>query len=149
MIFNIITLFPDIFPGPLNKSITGKAIQENKLKIRTFNLRDFSKSKNKTVDDKPFGGGPGMVIRADVVQSALEHVKKTVRKPKIIFLTPSGKTLNQKKIREIVNFKDLIIICGRYEGIDQRFVDYNDVEEISIGDYILFGYPRRFTTSLP
>ena len=139
MIFNVITLFPEIFPGPLNFSITGKALKEGKLKINTFNLRNFSQLKNRTVDDSPFGGGPGMIIRADILQNALEFVKKKMVNPKIIFLTPGGKSLNQKKIREIVNFKDLIIICGRYEGIDQRFIDYNNVEEISIGDYILSG----------
>jgi len=139
MIFNVITLFPEIFPGPLNFSITGKALKEGKLKINTFNLRNFSQLKNRTVDDSPFGGGPGMIIRADILQNALEFVKKKMVNPKIIFLTPGGKSLNQKKIREIVNFKDLIIICGRYEGIDQRFIDHNNVEEISIGDYILSG----------
>lgn len=139
MIFNVITLFPEIFPGPLNFSIAGKALKEGKLKINTFNLRNFSQLKNRTVDDSPFGGGPGMIIRADILQNALEFVKKKMVNPKIIFLTPGGKSLNQKKIREIVNFKDLIIICGRYEGIDQRFIDHNNVEEISIGDYILSG----------
>ena len=139
MIFNVITLFPEIFPGPLNFSIAGKALKEDKLKIKTFNLRSFSQLKNRNVDDSPFGGGPGMIIRADVLQNALEFVKRKTVNPKIIFLTPGGKSLNQKKIREIVNFKDLIIICGRYEGIDQRFINYNNVEEISIGDYILSG----------
>jgi len=139
MIFNIITLFPEIFPGPLNHSLSGKALNENKLQIITYDLRKFSKFKNKKVDDTPFGGGPGMIIRADIVQNALDFVKKTTRKPKTIFLSPGGKTLCQKKIREIVNFKDMIIICGRYEGIDQRFLDHNKIEEISIGDYILSG----------
>ena len=139
MIFNIITLFPEIFPGPLNHSLSGKALNENKLQIITYDLRKFSKLKNKKVDDTPFGGGPGMIIRADIVQNALDFVKKTSKKPKTIFLSPGGKTLCQKKIREIVNFKDMIIICGRYEGIDQRFLDHNKIEEISIGDYILSG----------
>ena len=139
MIFNIITLFPEIFPGPLNHSLSGKALNENKLQIITYDLRKFSKLKNKKVDDTPFGGGPGMIIRADIVQNALDFVKKTAKKPKTIFLSPGGKTLCQKKIREIVNFKDMIIICGRYEGIDQRFFDHNKIEEISIGDYILSG----------
>ena len=139
MIFNIITLFPEIFPGPLNHSLSGKALNENKLQIITYDLRKFSKFKNKKVDDTPFGGGPGMIIRADIVQNALDFVKKTTRKPKTIFLSPGGKTLCQKKIREIVNFKDMIIICGRYEGIDQRFLDHNKIEEISIGDYVLSG----------
>ena len=139
MIFNIITLFPEIFPGPLNHSLSGKALNENKLQIITYDLRKFSKFKNKKVDDTPFGGGPGMIIRADIIQNALDFVKKTTKKPKTIFLSPGGKTLCQKKIREIVNFKDMIIICGRYEGIDQRFLDHNKIEEISIGDYILSG----------
>ena len=139
MIFNIITLFPEIFPGPLNHSLSGKALNEDKLQIITYDLRKFSKFKNKKVDDTPFGGGPGMIIRADIVQNALDFVKKTSKKPKTIFLSPGGKTLCQKKIREIVNFKDMIIICGRYEGIDQRFLDHNKIEEISIGDYILSG----------
>ena len=139
MIFNIITLFPEIFPGPLNHSLSGKALNENKLQIKTYDLRKFSKYKNKKVDDTPFGGGAGMILRADVVQNALDFVKKTIKKPKTIFLSPVGKTLCQEKIREIVNFKDMIIICGRYEGIDQRFLDHNNIEEISIGDYVLSG----------
>ena len=141
MKFNILTLFPEIFPGPLNHSITGKALKNKLFKIDTINIRDFSRTKSKTVDDKPFGGGAGMIIKPDVLQSSLNHVKKITKgsEKKILYFSPSGKKINQKFVNDLINFKEIILICGKYEGVDQRFIDYNKIEEISLGDYIISG----------
>jgi tRNA (guanine37-N1)-methyltransferase len=141
MKFNILTLFPEIFPGPLNHSLTGKALKNMLFKINAINIRDFSRTKSKTVDDKPFGGGAGMIIKPDVLQSSLNHVKKITKgsKEKILYFSPSGKKINQKFINDLINFKEIILICGKYEGVDQRFIDYNRIEEISLGDYIISG----------
>ena len=140
MKFKILTLFPEIFPGPLSHSISGKALSKKIFTIETFNIRNFSVNSAKTVDDTPYGGGPGMIIKPDVLQKALEHVKKNTKsKAKIIFLSPGGKPLNTKVAKELIKFDELIIICGRYEGIDERFLEYNDIEEYSIGDFVLSG----------
>jgi len=141
MKFNILTLFPEIFPGPLNHSLTGKALKNKLFKINTINIRDFSRTKSKTVDDKPFGGGAGMIIKPDVLQSSLNHAKKITKgsKEKILYFSPSGKKINQKLVNDLINFKEIILICGKYEGVDQRFIDYNKIEEISLGDYIISG----------
>ena len=141
MKFNILTLFPEIFPGPLNHSITGKALKNKLFKIDTINIRDFSRTKSKTVDDKPFGGGAGMIIKPDVLQSSLNHVKKITKgsEKKILYFSPSGKKINQKFVNDLINFKEMTLICGKYEGVDQRFIDYNKIEEISLGDYIISG----------
>ncbi len=139
MKFKILTLFPEMFPGPLKYSIIGKALKNKIFKIETINIRDFSKKKSKTVDDKPFGGGAGMIIQPDVLQDSLEFAKKKNKKQKIIYLTPGGKKFSQKTAKRIKNFDNIIIVCGRYEGIDERFIKYNKIEEISVGDYILSG----------
>ena len=141
MKFNILTLFPEIFPGPLNHSLTGKALKNKLFKINAINIRDFSRTKSKTVDDKPFGGGAGMIIKPDVLQSSLNHAKKITKgsKEKILYFSPSGKKINQKLVNDLINFKEIILICGKYEGVDQRFIDYNKIEEISLGDYIISG----------
>ena len=141
MIFKILTLFPEMFPGPLNFSIPGNALKSNKFSIETFNIRDFSNLSNNSVDEKPFGGGAGMILRPDILQASLDYVviKKKSKKIKIIYLSPRGKVFNQSKVKEISKYDELIIICGRYEGVDQRFIDSNDIEEISIGDYVLSG----------
>ena len=141
MKFNILTLFPEIFPGPLNHSLTGKALENKLFKINAINIRDFSRTKSKTVDDKPFGGGAGMIIKPDVLQSSLNHVKKITKgsEKKILYFSPSGKKINQKFVNDLINFKEIILICGKYEGVDQRFIDYNKIEEISLGDYIVSG----------
>ena len=140
MNFKILTLFPEVFPGPFNQSIMGKALKKKLFSIKTFDIRDFSTSKSKTVDDKPYGGGAGMVIKPDVLQRAFNFVKKDLGKKFLpIFLTPSGKKLNNEVIKHINEFDDIVIICGKYEGIDARFVEHNNIEEISIGDYVLSG----------
>ena len=137
MKFNILTLFPEMFPGPLNFSLHRKALKKKLFEIKTINIRDFSTNKSKTVDDKPFGGGPGMIMKADILQKSLEFVNK--KKLKTFYLSPRGEKLNQATIKEIALNKEIILVCGRYEGIDERFLKYNDIKEISIGDYILSG----------
>ncbi len=136
MKFDVLTLFPEMFT-PLKESIIGKAIEDKKIELNLINIRDFSKDKHKKVDDTPYGGGAGMVMKADVVYDAYLSVKK--EKAKVIFLSPQGKTLNQEKVKELSNENHLILLCGHYEGIDQRVIDEIVDEEISIGDYILTG----------
>ena len=140
MKFKILTLFPEMFPGPINHSIAGKALIKKKFQLEAINIRDFSINKAKTVDDTPFGGGAGMVMKPDILQNALTFAKKGVKKNcKILSLSPSGKKITQNFIKNLVSSKEIILICGRYEGIDQRFIDYNEIEEISVGDYVLSG----------
>lgn len=136
MKIDILTLFPEMFE-PLKQSILGRAIENNLIEINLINIRDFSKDKHKKVDDTPYGGGAGMVIRADVVYDAFKSLKST--NAKTIFLSPQGSTLNQNKVQELSNEEHLILLCGHYEGIDQRVLDETVDEEISIGDYVLTG----------
>ncbi|MBR0351101.1 MAG: tRNA (guanosine(37)-N1)-methyltransferase TrmD [Clostridia bacterium] len=136
MKFNILTLFPEMFK-PLEESIIGRATENGKIEINLINIRDFSQDKHKHVDDTPYGGGAGMVIKPDVVYDAYKSVEKP--NSKVIYLTPQGKTLNQKKVVELSKEDDIILICGHYEGIDQRVIDKIQPEEISIGDYVLTG----------
>ena len=136
MKIDILTLFPEMFE-PLIQSILGRAIENNLIEINLINIRDFSKDKHKKVDDTPYGGGAGMVIRADVVYDAFKSLKST--NAKTIFLSPQGSTLNQNKVQELSNEEHLILLCGHYEGIDQRVLDEIVDEEISIGDYVLTG----------
>ena len=136
MKFSVLTLFPDMF-SPLKQSIIGKAIEDKKIELNLINIRDFSKDKHKKVDDTPYGGGAGMVMKADVVYDAYEYIKD--EKAKVIFLSPQGKTLNQNKVKELATEEHIILLCGHYEGIDQRVIDEIVDEEISIGDYVLTG----------
>ena len=137
MKFDILTLFPEMFET-LNKSIIGKAKEKQLVEINLINIRDFSKDKHKKVDDTPYGGGAGMVMMPDVVYDAYSFIKDK-EKAKVIYLSPKGKVLNQQKVIELSKEKHLIIICGHYEGIDQRVLDEIVDEEISIGDYVLTG----------
>ena len=136
MKFDVLTLFPDMFKS-LDESIIGKAKERELIEINLINIRDFSKDKHKKVDDTPYGGGAGMVIRPDVVYDAYSSVKDD--NAKVIYLSPQGKVLNQEKVKELSKEKHLILICGHYEGIDQRVLDEIVDEEISIGDYVLTG----------
>ena len=136
MKFDVLTLFPEMFT-PLKTSILGRAENENLININLINIRDFSKDKHKKVDDTPYGGGAGMVIRPDVIYDAYKSVEN--KDSKVIYLSPQGKTLNQKKVEELSKEKHLILICGHYEGVDQRVLEELEVEEISIGDYVLTG----------
>ena len=136
MKIDVLTLFPESFE-PIKQSIIGRAIEKEKIDINLINIRDFSKDKHKKVDDTPYGGGAGMVIRPDVVYDSYKSVYE--KGAKVIYLTPQGKTLNQEKVQALSNEKHLILICGHYEGIDQRVIDEISPEEISIGDYVLTG----------
>ena len=136
MKFDVLTLFPEMFEA-VKQSILGKAIEKKLITINLVNIRDFSKDKHKKVDDTPYGGGAGMVIRPDVVYDAYKSVYE--KDAKVIYLTPQGKTLDQKKVEDLSKEKHLILLCGHYEGIDQRIIDKIVDEEISIGDYILTG----------
>lgn len=136
MKFDILTLFPEMFET-LKQSIIGKAIEKNLIDINIINIRDFSKDKHKKVDDTPYGGGAGMVIRPDVVYDAYTSVKD--KNAKVIYLSPQGKVLDQKKVEDLSKQKHIILLCGHYEGIDQRVIDEIVDEEISIGDYVLTG----------
>ena len=136
MKFDVLTLFPEMFEI-LNQSIIGKAIEKELININLINIRDFSKDKHKKVDDTPYGGGAGMVMKPDVVYDAYQSIKD--RNAKVIYMSPQGKPLNQKKVEELSKENHLIILCGHYEGIDQRVLDKIVDEEISIGDYVLTG----------
>lgn len=136
MKFDVLTLFPEMFEA-VKQSILGKATEKKLIDINLVNIRDFLKDKHKKVDDTPYGGGAGMVIRPDVVYDAYKSVYE--KNAKVIYLTPQGKTLDQKKVEELSKEKHLILLCGHYEGIDQRIIDKIVDEEISIGDYVLTG----------
>lgn len=136
MKFDVLTLFPEMFDS-IKQSIIGKAIEKDLIDINLVNIRDFSKDKHKRVDDTPYGGGAGMVIKPDVVYDAYQSVKTDGAK--VIYMSPQGKVLNQKKVVELSKEKHLILLCGHYEGIDQRVLDEIVDEEISIGDYVLTG----------
>ena len=136
MKFDVLTLFPEMFE-PLKQSIIGRAEEKELIDINFINIRDFSKNKHKKVDDTPYGGGAGMVMQADVVYDAYNSIKD--ENAKVIYLTPQGKVLNQKKVEELSKQEHLILLCGHYEGIDQRVIDKIVDEEISIGDYVLTG----------
>ena len=136
--FKIFTLFPEMFPGPLATSITGTALKNNLWQIEAINIRDYAKDERGTVDDIPYGGGAGMVLKPDVVVDAIE-ANIDIKKTKILYLSPRGAPLTQKKARELARESEIALLCGRYEGVDQRALDELQIEEISIGDYILSG----------
>ena len=136
----ILTGYPEMFPGGLAHSLIGKALKENIFKLETINLHDFGIDNRKSVDDEPFGGGPGMILRPDVVEKALFSVSNNINtKSTKIYLTPSGSLLNQKKLGILAKLDEIIILCGRFEGVDQRAIDVLGFEEVSIGDYVLAG----------
>ena len=136
----ILTAYPNMFPGTLNHSLIGSALKEKKWTLEVINLHNFGYDNTKSIDDEPFGGGPGMIIRADVVEKALLSIEYPNKiKRKLIYLTPSGTPLKQANLLEFSRFNQLIILCGRFEGVDQRAINVLDFSEISIGDYILMG----------
>lgn len=136
MKFDVLTLFPEMFKS-LDESIIGRAVEKGLIEINLINIRDFSKNKHKKVDDTPYGGGAGMVLMPDVVYDAYSSVKD--ENAKVIYLSPQGKVLNQNKVKELSKENHLILLCGHYEGIDQRVLDEIVDKEISIGDYVLTG----------
>ncbi len=136
MQFDVLTLFPEMFKI-LDESIIGKAKEKGLINVNLINIRDFSKDKHKKVDDTPYGGGAGMVMQPEVVYDAYKSIKDD--KAKVIYMSPQGKKLNQSKVEELSKKEHLILLCGHYEGIDQRVIDEIVDEEVSIGDYVLTG----------
>ncbi len=133
----IFTLYPEYFPGYLNKGLFGKAIKEKIWNLETVNIRDYSLDKHKTVDDTPYGGGNGMLIKADVLAKSLDdNIKK---KEKIIYLSPKGRLFDHQYAKELSHEKTINFICGHFEGIDERIIQSRDIQEVSIGDFILSG----------
>jgi len=138
MKFTILTLFPDFFPGPLTVSLTGKSY--NKLwDIELINLRDFGVGLHKKVDDKPYGGGSGMVMKADVIGNAIDYAISKHKYDRLIYPSPRGKIFRQPDACVLAKEQNILFLCGRYEGVDQRVIDYYNFEEYSIGDYVLSG----------
>ena len=136
MKFDVLTLFPEMFEA-VKQSILGKEIEKGLIDINLVNIRDFSKNKHKKVDDTPYGGGAGMVMEPTVVYDAFKSIKD--EKTKVIYLSPQGQTLNQQKVQDLAKEESITLLCGHYEGIDQRVIDTIVDEEISIGDYVLTG----------
>ena len=139
MKFSVVTIFPQIIWANLEFGILGKAIDKEKIEVSTYDPRDYSKSPTKRVDDKPFGGGSGMVMEAGPIIKAVKEAKKKSIDAHVIYLSPQGKLFNQEKAKELADKSNIILISGRYEGVDQRVVDHIVDEEISIGDYVLSG----------
>ena len=134
---SILTLFPEIFPGPLGVSLLGNALQNKLWELNLINIRDFAKDRHKSVDYTPYGGGAGMVMKPDVIEKALNSISYFPGQR--VCLTPRGKRLSQQKVKKLSLDDGLVLLCGRYEGIDQRVIDYYNFDEISIGDYVVTG----------
>lgn len=136
MHFNLLTLFPEMFPGMLGQSLAGRALEDKKWSYTAVNIREFAKDKHSTVDDSPFGGGAGMVMRPDVIENALLSLPNPGR---VLYMSPRGRVLDQTFVQELSALPAVTILCGRYEGVDQRVLDAHNLEEVSIGDYVLSG----------
>ncbi|POO54614.1 tRNA (guanosine(37)-N1)-methyltransferase TrmD [Agrobacterium rosae] len=134
----VLTLYPDMFPGHLGHSLAGRALERGHWQIEPVQIRDFATDKHRSVDDTPAGGGAGMVLKPDVLAAAIDAVSEDDKRPRLL-MSPRGKPLTQERVREIAAGDGVIIICGRFEGVDQRVIDARDLEEVSIGDYILSG----------
>lgn len=132
----VLTLFPEMFPGPLGISLAGKALEEGAWSLEAVQIRDFATDRHRMVDDTPAGGGAGMVMKADVLGRAVDHVADS--RPKL-FMSPRGRPLDQARVRELASGPGAIILCGRFEGVDERLIEARQFEEVSIGDYILSG----------
>ena len=133
----VFTLYPEFYPGPLSKGLYGKALAKNLWNLKVINIRDAAEDKHKTVDDTPYGGGSGMLIKADVLAKSLD--KNKIKGEKIIYLSPKGKVFNQKLAQDLSLEKSFSLICGHFEGVDERLLSTRNIEEISIGDYVLSG----------
>ncbi|HET9273222.1 MAG TPA: tRNA (guanosine(37)-N1)-methyltransferase TrmD [Methyloceanibacter sp.] len=135
-----LTLFPEMFPGPLGLSLAGKALAESKWELKTIDIRDFAADKHRSVDDTPAGGGAGMVMRADIAAAAIDAARASAApSTPVIYLSPRGYPFMQEQARELAERPGVILLCGRFEGIDERVLQARNVEEISIGDYVLSG----------
>ena len=139
MRFDILTIFPDLLSSPLQEGIIRRAIQDDKIQVGIHTIRDFATDKHAMTDDRPFGGGEGMVMKPEPIGAAIDKVREDAGQGRVVFLTPRGKLYNQAKAEELAALDHLVLLCGRYEGIDERLVELYVDEEISIGDYILTG----------
>jgi tRNA (guanine37-N1)-methyltransferase len=135
----VLTLFPEMFPGPLACSLAGQALTSGAWALETLDIRDFAADKHRSVDDAPFGGGPGMVMRPDVVARAIESARRAEPALTLIYLTPRGRPLDQAKVRELAEGDGVALLCGRFEGLDERVIEAHPMQEISIGDFVLSG----------
>jgi tRNA (guanine37-N1)-methyltransferase len=135
----VATLFPDMFPGPLGHSLAGKALADGLWRLETVNIRDYAQDKHRTVDDAPFGGGASMVMKPDVVDGAMAAAMAVCPAAPAIYLSPRGRLLDQEKVRELAEGPGVTLLCGRYEGVDERAIKARELEEISLGDFVLSG----------
>ena len=133
----IFTLYPELYPGPLSKGLYGKALAKNLWNLKVINIRDAAEDKHKTVDDTPYGGGSGMLIKADVLAKSLD--KNKIKGEKIIYLSPKGKKFDQHYAQDLSKQKSVSFVCGHFEGVDERILSTRNIEEVSIGDYVLSG----------
>ena len=133
----VFTLYPEIFPGPLSKGLYGKALSKKLWNLNIVNIRDAAEDEHKTVDDTPYGGGSGMLLKADVLAKSLDQNK--IQGERVIYLSPKGKKFDQKYAQELSNEKSVSFICGHFEGVDERVLTTRNIEEVSVGDYILSG----------
>jgi len=133
----VFTLYPDVFPGPLSKGLYGKALSKSLWNLKVVNIRDAAEDKHKTVDDSPYGGGSGMLLKADVLANSLDQNK--TEGERVLYLSPKGKKFDQNYARELASEKSLSMICGHFEGVDERVLSTRNIEEVSIGDYVLSG----------
>jgi tRNA (guanine37-N1)-methyltransferase len=136
---SVLTLFPEMFPGPLGLSLLGKALQKNLWSLDVRDIREHGLGKHRTVDDTPSGGGPGMVMRADVACAAIDAARASHPDVPSIYLSPRGAPLTQARVRQLASGPGAILLCGRFEGLDQRAIDARNLEEISLGDFVLAG----------
>ncbi|MCH7937798.1 MAG: tRNA (guanosine(37)-N1)-methyltransferase TrmD [Proteobacteria bacterium] len=135
----VLTLFPEMFPGPLGLSLAGQGLEAGTWALETLHIRDFAADKHRTVDDAPFGGGPGMVMRPDVVSEAIDAAAGADSSLALIYLTPRGRPLTQARVGELARGPGVVLLCGRYEGLDERVLDAHGLDEISLGDFVLSG----------
>jgi tRNA (guanine37-N1)-methyltransferase len=135
----VLTIFPEMFPGPLGLSLAGKALADGKWALETIDIRDFATDKHRSVDDTPAGGGAGMVMRADVLASAIDHASPAGDPRPRLLMSPRGRPLTQRRVRELAAGPGAVIVCGRFEGVDQRVIEARGLEEVSVGDFILSG----------
>ncbi len=136
----ILTLYPDMFPGPLGQSIAGRALEDGKWSLSTIQIRDFATDKHRTVDDTPAGGGPGMVLKPDVLARAVDHARQVQPEGPVLAMTPRGTPITQKRVRDLAMGPGVTILCGRFEGFDERLFEARpEIEQVSMGDIVLSG----------
>ncbi len=139
MRIDVLTLFPDMFPGYVGQSLLKKAVDAHLVEINVHNIRDWARGKHRQVDDRPFGGGPGMVLRPEPLVECIEDVQRHTDPGRLVLLTPQGRRLDQRGVEQLAGCERLVLVCGRYEGVDQRVIDLLEPDELSIGDFVLSG----------